>query len=150
MPRRPLNRVDPRLPPRANVTYQLHAPVRTHWRKATCEEFGCLAHHNGWRVRLEGLPPEQVHAARTSGRRFTELRVAEGETYLVFEAGQPCFRASGHRVRVGRPEIYVVRGGDYRRYLGDHRRFEGRDAPAHWVEHFAENQDRVAAVVARG
>lgn len=150
MVRRELNRIPPKLPPRANVTYQLHAPFSTHWRKATCEEFGCLAHRNGWRVNVSALPPQKVHAAMNSGRRYSVLDLGPGEKYLVFEPGQPCFQSDSHRLRVERPEIFVARGGDYRRYVGSHRQFKGRRGAADWVESFAENQGRLAMLAARG
>ena len=50
-----------------------------------------------------------AHTARTAGARFHEQHVSEGHTYLVFEAGQPCFGASTHRVSIDRPALYVVR-----------------------------------------
>ncbi len=147
---RPVNRVPPKLDPKYNVTYQLHAPASTHWRKATCAEVDCPAHLRGWRLRVEGLTPADAQAVKDSRRKYTVLRVAQGETYLVFEAGQACFRADTHRVRVERPEIYVARGGDWRRYTAGHRAFGGRNAAADWVDSFAENQNRITAIVARG
>jgi hypothetical protein len=90
------------------VAYRILNPAETHFRPATCAEVNCDHYLNGWRVRIDSLPPELVHAARTSGRLYEELRVAEGETYLVFEAGQACFKASQHRTNVGRTPLYVV------------------------------------------
>lgn len=90
------------------LAYRILNPTDTHFRRATCAEVGCAHYLKGWRVRIDTLPPELVHAARTSGRRHEELTVAEGETYLVFEAGQPCFKAATHRTNVGRTPLYVV------------------------------------------
>ena len=137
---RELNRVEPNLPPHAYQSFSIKAPVSTHWRAASCAEFGCPKYLGGWRVRVEGLSPELLHAARTSGRRHVERSVAEGETWLVFEAGQSCFQASTHRVRVERPELFLVRGGDWRQSFGETRR---HTRPEHWVEEFQENQQRL-------
>ena len=90
------------------VAYRILNPVQTHFRPATCAEVNCEHYLNGWRVRIDSLPPELVHVARTSGRQYEELRFAEGETYLVFEAGQACFKASQHRTNAGRTPLYVV------------------------------------------
>jgi hypothetical protein len=143
-----VNRFEPQLPAAAMKTYELRSPLATHWRDATCAEVDCAHYLGGWQVRVEGLPPELLHTARTSGRRFRELRAAEGETYLVFEAGQPCFRASAHRLPLDRPEFYFVRGGDWR---GNPRR-EGRQHAnaADWVDDFANHQDKLATEAQKG
>lgn len=135
-----LNRAEPNLPAHAYQTFTIQAPAATHFRRASCPEVGCSNYLNGWRVRVESLPPDLLHAAKTSGRRFVEQSVAEGETWLVFEAGQPCFRASQHRTSVGRPPLYAVRGGDWRQTFGQARQ---HSRPEHWVEEFAENQERL-------
>ncbi|KUF18466.1 hypothetical protein [Streptomyces silvensis] len=146
---RPVNRIEPQMPPAAYKTFGILAPVSSHWRPATCAEVDCADHRLGWRVRVEGLDEELLHAARTSGRRYSELRVAEGETWLVFEAGQPCFRARQHRTRLDRPELYVVRDGDWR---GNPRGTPIRQhaRPEHWVENFAEHQQGLADAHRKG
>jgi hypothetical protein len=140
-------RIMPALPVTAMKTYAVLAPAATHFRAATCEEVGCAAYLSGWRVRVEGLPAEMVHAARTSGRRFVETRIAQGETWLVFEAGQRCFRSTTHRVRVARPEIYLVRGGDWR---GNPSGQSLRRSPDDWVDDFANHQDKLAHRLEQG
>lgn len=137
------NRIMPRVGPEAYKTYQVAAPLSTHWRKATCAEVDCEQHEHGWRVRVEGLPPEMLHAAKTSGRRWREEQIAEGETWLLFEAGQACFKASEHRIRVDRPELFLVKGGDFRgnpHGIPTRQHANGRD----WVDDFGEHQQRVA------
>jgi hypothetical protein len=100
-------------------------------------------------VHIEALTPDLVEAARKSGRRYREEHIAEGQTYLVFDAGQPCFRASQHRARVDRPPLYIVRDGDYR---GNPRGTKARlhQNPANWVEDFATHQQAIADEIEKG
>lgn len=144
---RTLQRITPAGRPRDYQTYQVLAPIKSHWRRATCEESGCLAHAHGWRTRVEGLQPADVAAIKASGRRYAVERVAQGESYFVFPAGQACFRASQHRVPLERPGIFVVRQGDYRDRTGPRRQFQ---RPEDWRDHFAEHQQRLADQRARG
>lgn len=140
------NRIPPAMPVGAYQTYEIRAPRATHFRPASCAEAGCANFRNGWRVRVEGLPAPLLHAAKNSGRKYTVLSVAEGETWLVFEAGQSCF--AKHEVPLGRPELYVVRDGDWRGNPTGRTRTHVRAAD--WVEDFAEHQLRVAEQVERG
>lgn len=145
---RPVNRIEPQMPASAYKTYALAAPLATHWRKATCVEVDCPDYLNGWRVRVEGLDDQLLHDARRYGRH-RELPVAEGETWLVYEAGQPCFRAAQHRKRIERPELYIVRDGDWR---GNPRGTQSRRhaRPEDWVDDFANHQGRLADAHGRG
>lgn len=144
-----LNRPDPLMAPQAYKTYAVVAPLSTHWRKATCAEVDCPHYLNGWRTRVENCTPDLLHAAKTSGRRYREMRIAEGESYLVFEAGQPCFAAAAHRKQIGRPPLYIVRDGDWR---GNPRRTRARQHlnPANWVEDFSEHQQKLADEIKKG
>lgn len=141
-----------RIPPQGRVqdyrTFQISAPLRTHWRAATCAEVDCPQYLNGWRVRVDVLPPQMVHTARTSGRKFTELHVAEGENYLVFEAGQSCFRVSQHRVKLDRLEFYIARDGDWRGNPTGNVRKHTR--PEFWMEEMNENNGRLQQVRQNG
>jgi hypothetical protein len=141
--------IEPLMGPESYKSYVLAQPLATHWRKAACEEIGCNHFLNGWQVRVEGLSEEQLHAARNSGRRYQELPIAEGETWLYFAAGQPCFQASQHRAPIGRPPLYVVRDGDRR---GNPRGTKPRQhlRPDLWVEDFAEHQQTLADAQQRG
>jgi hypothetical protein len=141
--------IGPRRGPEAYKSYIIAQPLATHWRKASCEEISCPDYLHGWKVRVEGLPANLLHAARTSGRRYRELPVAEGETWLVFEAGQACFRASEHRTRIGRPPLFVVRDGDTR---GNPRRTKARlhQRAESWRDDFAEHQQTLADAQRRG
>jgi hypothetical protein len=136
-----------RFDPRNYQTYSIHAPLSTHWRSISCAELGCANYLNGWTVRVEHLTPAQLHTCRTSGRRYTELAVREGENYLVYEAGQPCFEASAHVVRVERPELYVIRDGDTRANpTGRRAVVDG----ATWNDDFGEHQERIADLMKEG
>ena len=145
----PLNRPEPLMGAAAYKTYEMRAPLSTHFRPATCAEVDCPHYLGGWRVRVENLTPDLLHAARNSGRKHVEQRVAEGETWLVFEAGQPCFRASQHRARVDRPPLYIVRDGDYR---GNPRGTKARlhQRPQDWLEDFATHQQAIADEIEKG
>jgi hypothetical protein len=141
-----------RIPPQGRVqdykTYQIISPLSTHWRPATCAEVDCPNYLKGWRLRVEGLPADMLHAAKTSGRKFTELDVTADEHWLMFEAGQPCFRASEHRKLLDKQEIFVVRDGDFRGNPTGNVRKHTR--PEHWQEDFAEHQDKLARQIQQG
>jgi len=144
-----LFRIEPQMDAAAYKTYAIVSPLSTHFRPATCAEIDCPHYLNGWRVRVENLTPDLLRAARNSGRAYTTEAVARGETYLVFAAGQPCFKASEHRTRVDRPPLYVVRDGDHR---GNPRGTKARlhQRPENWVEDFAEHQQKLADEIERG
>ncbi|MEU5596817.1 hypothetical protein [Streptomyces sp. NPDC020298] len=144
-----MNRIQPQMGAEAYKTYSIVAPTNTHFRPATCAETDCPDYLHGWRVRVEGLPPEMVHAAKNSGRRCVEVPVAAGETWLHFEAGQPCFRAGEHRLRLDKPELFLVRDGDHRgNPRGTRTRMHQR--PDLWVEDFGEHQQNIADQIERG
>jgi hypothetical protein len=150
--RRTLNRLAPPLPAGSMKTYQISAPRATHWRPATCAEVDCAAHVHGWRTVVDEsteLGQRQAHHVRkVAGRAYTEHRDEAGLTVFTFEAGQRCFAADSHRLPVGRPEIYVVRGGDWRgNPRGDVRKHA---RPADWVDDFAEHQQQLADRLAQG
>lgn len=144
-----LSRPQPLMDAGAYKTYEMRSPLSTHFRPATCAEVGCPHYLHGWQVRVEALAPELVEAARKSGRRYREQRIAEGETWLVFEAGQPCFKASQHRARIDRPPLYIVRDGDFR---GNPRGTKSRlhQRPQDWVEDFATHQQAIADEFKKG
>jgi hypothetical protein len=144
-----MSRPEPKMGPESYKTFAIAAPLSTHHRPANCEEIDCPDYLHGWRIRVEGLPPEMVHAAKTSGRRFTELQVADGETWLVFEAGQRCFKATQHRTRIDKPELFIVRDGDHR---GNPRGTKGRlhQRAVDWQDDFATHQQGLADAIQEG
>jgi hypothetical protein len=144
-----LFRPEPHMDPAAYKTYAVVSPLSSHFRPATCAEVACPHYLNGWRVHLQALTPDLQHAARTSGRRYREEHVTEGQTYLVFEAGQPCFKAPQHRARIDRAPLYVVRDGDHR---GNPRGTKARlfQRPDQWVDDFATHQQTLADEIKKG
>lgn len=148
---RPSNRVPSKLNAGSFKTYQILAPQSTHYRKGTCAEVECPNYERGWRTLIdEGTPLglQQSHYIRKeSGRNFIEFRSEERLTVFQFEAGQECF--SPHNVRVDKPEIYLVKGGDYR---GNPRNVPPvrHKRPEDWVEDFSEHQQTIADAIERG
>ncbi|MFC4609722.1 hypothetical protein ACFO9E_18155 [Streptomyces maoxianensis] len=142
-------RIQPAGPPSAYKTYSIKAPLSTHFRHATCEEVACPDFLYGWRVRKENLTPALLHTATHCGRKYTELHVAEGETYLVYEAGQSCFQSARHRTRVERPELYIVRDGDHRgNPRGTPNRIHKRAED--WAEDLHEHTDKLNTTLKEG
>lgn len=131
--------------------WTIASPLATHWRPATCAEIGCIPYHTGWRIRMDTLPAGDQHAVKTSGRHYSETIVDEdpdtGEKYnppavwFVFEAGQPCFKASAHRLPVGRPELYLV---------GDRGSVHRYDRDDQWTDDCAEETTRIVDRIKEG
>lgn len=151
---RPINRITPNLPASAYRTFQIVSPLSTHWRPASCEEFECEQYLRGWKSAIDEsteLGQKQAHYIRKmSGRKFTESRDEQpGLTVFTFEAGQTCFSSGQHKVPLGRPEHYLVKGGDWR---GNPAGLATRKhaKPEHWVEDFQENQDKLIRQIERG
>jgi hypothetical protein len=150
--RRTLNRIAPALPVGAMKTYEIRSPRATHWRKATCAEVACPPYLNGWRTILDEtteLGQRLAHTVRkVAGRAYTEHHAAPNLTIFTFEAGQRCFAADSHQLPTGRPELYVVRGGDWRgNPRGDVRKHA---RAADWVDDFATHQQQLADRLAQG
>lgn len=138
------------LPVGAMKTYQIAAPLGTHWNVVTCADADCDAHRLGWKSLIDertALGQRQAHyIRRESGRKFTEERQGDGLTAFSFEPGQKCF--AEHKGRNMRPERFVERGGDHRGNPTGQRREHKR--PDDWVESFEENQDRLKTIAERG
>lgn len=140
--------IEPNMGPEHYKTYGIVAPIATHWRTATCAEYGCGHYLGGWRTILGVELTDLIDVVRRSHRSFTEFNDGVTVTF-TFPAGQPCFKATAHRVRVDRPEVFVVRDGDRRgNPFGTPPRVHAR--PVDWVEDFAAHQDRIAAARVRG
>jgi hypothetical protein len=153
----------PKLNPDATRTYQIIAPLPSHFRPATCAEVECKAWASGWITTvLPGTPEHgQVMALRgkysmIAGRRelkspgdpgsgwfVNPLHAAneDGTVSFEFAAGQQCFRRSQHRKSLEREPFYRVK--------------DGMSAPTarradDWVSDFAEHQQMIADARTRG
>lgn len=148
-------RFTPRMPVGAYQTYRIVAPVSTHWRPATCAEVECTAYERGWASTVIAGDDMEATLLRASDglidgrrRRYTRHPQPDGFVRYVFGPGQPCFKASTHRVRLDRQEIYLRRGGDWRgNPTGEVVR---HSRPEHWVEDFGEHQQAIADRIAKG
>lgn len=143
--------VKPNMPARAYKTFQIASPESTHTRPATCEEVECQQYLNGWLMKIDlgtELGQRQAHYIKhQSGRAYTVESQVDGLVTLRFRGQQDCFQA--HRVKLDRPEIYRVKGGDYR---GNPLKTPTRvhKNPDHWVEEFAENQEAIKQAIEKG
>jgi hypothetical protein len=138
-------RLMPQAPPSAYETFSVHRPLATHWRPATCAEVACPDYLNGWKARVEQLTEKGLYAATHCGRKFDRVAVAPGETWLVYDAGQPCFHAKQHCKPLERPELFVVRAGDWRDPGNPFK-----ISPESWLDSFGENQEQLHDRQVRG
>ncbi|MFG2269139.1 hypothetical protein ACGFNY_05115 [Streptomyces chartreusis] len=125
---------DPLMPVHAYQTFNINSPS-DRMVKTVCEKVGCRHWREGWESVIdESTQLGQAQAAfiRTqSGRTFREQRNGLGLTVFRFEPYQRCF--AEHQTR---PEMYLVRGGDWRGSTGQvrvHKRAED------WVEHVQQH-----------
>jgi len=146
-----LNRNPPGMPPENYKTFQIAAPINTHWRLATCEEAGCEAYQNGWRTTVDessALGAFQADYIRhDKSRRHLEDKQPDGMTVFTFPAGQTCFGGE-HRVPLDREERFLITGGDWRGNPRGTPRVELRSDQ--WVDDFACHQDRLKTAFERG
>lgn len=148
-----------RVPPRCNAagatfpvrlmrTYQIASPLATHWRPATCEEAGCEAYLNGWRTVVAVDSPQAAYIRSDRSRSWREARREGGLAEFTFPPGQQCFDWQSHRVPLERPEIYRIRGGDWR---GNPDGVRTRLVTAQdWADDFGENQESLAHLIGKG
>jgi len=92
-------------------------PLQTHFRRATCDEFGCDNQRFGWTMGFDLTDPERRAAARwirdKSGRSYTHELLEEGrKVVFTFSAGQRCFEK--HWLPLERDPFMIVRAGDFR------------------------------------
>lgn len=145
-----LFRIMPNMDPQDYKTYQIVSPTETHYREAKCQEVDCSNYREGWKTVIDeatDLGKQQAYYIRNrSGRKYRENRTA-GITEFIFYSEQQCF--ANHQVPNGRPELYLVKEGDFR---GNPR---GTDPIIHsdarfWLEDFAEHQDKLKTTLERG
>ena len=146
-----MGRITPKVGAQYYQTFQVTSPVSTHTRRGSCEEVECAQYARGWKMRLDltsELGQKQAYYIKhSSGRSYKVVSQENGLVELEFAANQDCFQE--HRVPLDRPEIYRVRGGDFR---GNPLRTVTRvhKKPEYWVEEFAEHQDRISRVIEKG
>lgn len=147
-----LNRPSPRLPPQAFKTYSMGAPLRTHWRRASCEEYECQEFLKGFVITIDpstDLGQKQFHyLSHDKTRSGVMERLPAGLVQFTYGPGNKCFNWGDHRVPIGRPPLLIARGGDWRgnpnRQVRRHARVED------WVEDSANHLDKLATIVQRG
>ena len=132
------------LPPTAFTSFGMAAPTRSHLIEYPCSAAQCRGYVHGWTTILDPMRSEHLPFIKhivdgVSGRRWSRGEVtAEGYLTFVFPPGQPCFRNSHHTRNHDVPELYVVRGGDFRT---PHRQRElHRMGFDNWLEAFDRNQ----------
>lgn len=143
--------IEPHGSPNAYKTYSMRFPLKTHWRKATCEEAGCEAYQFGFATTVDTgteLGQKQYYyLTHDRERTYTMQHVGATLYKFVFPPGQRCFKSSTHRVRLERTPTVAVTPGDFRAFTGPPRIFQRVDD---WVDDFANHQDRVNILKARG
>lgn len=142
-------RIAPKMDPRAYRSFEVHAPLATHYRNASCREMECQHYLSGWVSRFDTATGEGRRwavAVKRSGRRY-QYREEGTVVTFYFGPGQSCFQAP-HKVETGKPEIYVVRDGDWRGNPTGNKVRVGR--PLEFVERMAENLDNLDSAIRRG
>lgn len=148
----PLNQPVPRLGPQNYRTYAMRAPLRTHWRPATCEEYECLEFLNGFVITIDlstELGQKQHHyLTHDKTRRGSLQRISLELVKIVYGPGNRCFNWGEHKVPIGRPPLLIAREGDWR---GNPRGIVRRHTRVEdWVEDSANNIDRITTLIQRG
>lgn len=146
------NRITPALPASAMKTYQIVAPLETHYRKATCAEFECDSYLHGWQTVVPADSPAATYIRHDKSRSHREERQAAGLSCFTFPPGQQAFATSDgahdHYLPLNRPEVFYVKGGDFR---GNPRGTPPRRLGADdWVDSFANHQIKLAERLERG
>lgn len=144
------NRLTPDAGPEHFKSYSWRAPLASHWRPGTCEEYECDEFLHGFVTTVDlgtDLGQRQYYyLTHDKSRKATIQRVSERIVKFVYGPGNRCFRYSEHRVPVGRPPLLLVLGGDWRGNPRQIRTVVHRRAED-WIEDFAEHQDKIATVL---
>lgn len=145
-----INRMKPQAPAQYYKTYGILSPVETHYREASCREVECPNYAKGWVTKLDVSTATGAATANwirmQSGRHYTHTQAGYIVTFL-FPPGQRCF--TPHKVQLGRPELFVVTGGDWRgnpMSLSEYRHKRAED----WVEDVAIHTDKLITAQQRG
>lgn len=150
------NRLVPEAGPEHFKTFSQRAPLSTHWRMATCEEYECEKFLNGFVLNINlstDLGQQQFHYVTKvdRSRRGTFQRLSEHLVRVTYGPGNPCFEPekSSHRIPIGRPPLLLVTGGDFR---GNPRGIPVRQhrTPEDWADEFANHTNKLADRIKRG
>jgi hypothetical protein len=150
-----LNRLAQKVGPEFYKTYTIDAPIASHWRPATCEEYECDDFLYGFVLTIDpttDLGQRQLYFVKhDKSRKGSVQQISPQVIKVTYGPGNQCFepKRSTHRVPVGRPPFYLVYGGDWRGNPRGtatlvHRR------PDDWVDDCATNQQRIAQSVQKG
>jgi len=143
------HRPTPRGRPSDYKTYAVDIPAGTHWQPVPCEAVDCEVQAAGWVTAVDETTQlgrrQAAYIRHQSGRPHTETRGPGGATVFTFAPGTQCFTT--HRERIDRPELYIVRGGDWRASTGIIRRHV---SGVEWREDFAEHQATIADQIEKG
>jgi hypothetical protein len=130
-------------------TYAVTTPQTDRfWQKATCEDVDCEHFLHGWQTRVTA-GGALAAAVLASGRPILSTEQVGAEVVFTFAPGTECFRSSEHRIKVGRPDLFLVREGDWR---GNPRGTPARihQRPEDWVEDFATHTQAIADRLEKG
>lgn len=143
-----LNRIAPVGPVQAYKTYGAAMPLKTHWVPASCEDVDCEPFLKGWSINVTPLSEQDLSTIKKFGYRYQVLPVSAEETLWIFDAGQPCFKSSEHRMQV-RPPVFYTRPGDWRGNPTGQRPYVHASAE-NWVDDMATHLDRLKAEQQKG
>jgi len=137
--------------PQNYKTYAMTAPLRTHWRPATCEEYECEQYVHGFVTTIDvssELGREQFnYLTHDKTRHATMQRMNMGTVKFTYPPGSRCFNWGEHRIPIGRPPHLLVVQGDWRARTGPTRRHTRVED---WVEDSAGHLGHLAEIVQRG
>lgn len=142
-----INRIMPQGRVEDYQTFEITTP-RDGGVLTACKDAGCRYYREGWKSIVDErtqVGRAQAHYFRhQSGRTIVrEQKTGDGRTVFVFAAHQRCFQE-----HYTRPEIYVVSHGDWRGNPSGQVKQHANAAD--WVEHFAENQIKLAEQARQG
>jgi hypothetical protein len=122
------------------ITFGIRQPVVSHYRRATCEEFGCLHYSLGWITMVPADSMQAHYIEKNSGRSFKKEIIGPNQVRYTFPPGQNCFASDTHRVPLERPAIFGMRAGDWR---GNPTGYVRTLSAQSWVDAFGENMELV-------
>ena len=136
----------PLMGPYSYQTYAIRAPLQTHTRSATCEEVDCKYWRDGWTFRWLDLTEQEQYLVTHTRRRYRVIDF-NGEKYLAFDPGQPCFNSGSHRLSLDRPLFYYTGQGDRRVFT---TRKAEKLKPDSWRDRFGEQLTNLRDEINKG